>query len=441
MINQLAIEKKFWDDIKSAVSQFNREFFETVETIKPKDDCPLYVVKFPYGGLIGDHISQFLPLKNGEYIRLNDSNVPNYILSDLGYGKDNSPIGMIFDKKMEIYIDLPEKKMVFPFLINSPGDFFNLNHVLDIGQNINYAPNGLLYCMSGGRSCFLLPSINCYNKFSRLCRNLQIRAKRPASLYDHNYLFRQILNSSVIKSSWYTTIIYFSESWIKNIKNNPKWYNLKQYLYKTYAKKGLFPINVAHYNTSYSLLLEKNNFKPNPYIFDTFKYLIQIICGHSPGFTPLTDEDLLPLNVIQNVFRDYYDLDSMHPTIIGPSHFNPFADNPDPVYYSLQVPTMNSFSPKSKKASTMVELKELSDLCKTLLTELSSDTGFCSNTIIQYVAKHISPSYHHNSKDIDNIILSTNALLQSDSRFKHFDSQSFAENGKFFRGCVKIQKA
>jgi len=429
-----------WDDIKVSVSQFNPEFFEIVETIQPRHDCPLYEVKFPYGNLIGDHISQFLPLKNGKYIRLNDPNVPGFVLADLGYGKNNSPVGMVFDKKMEIYVDLPEKKMVFPFLVNSPGDFFSLNHVLDIGQDINYAPNGLLYCMSGARSCFLLPSINCHNKFSKLCRNLQIQARKPTSVYDHSYLFQQILASPITKSSWVSTIIYFSESWINNIKKNPKWYNLKQFFYKTYAARGLFPINATHYNTSYSLLLEKKNVKPNPYIFDTFKHIIQIMCGYSPGLTPLADEELLPLNAIQNAFREHYDLSSIHPTIIGPSHFNPFLDKPDPIYYSLQIPTTNSFSPKSKKASTMVELKELYDLSKMLLKELSSEMGFCANTVIQYVAKNISPSFHHNSKDIDSIILSTNNIIQSDNRFEQLDSQAFAENGKFFRGCVKIAK-
>ena len=36
MINDIAIEKKLWNDIKVFVSQFNPEFFEIVETIKPK---------------------------------------------------------------------------------------------------------------------------------------------------------------------------------------------------------------------------------------------------------------------------------------------------------------------------------------------------------------------------------------------------------------------
>ena len=437
---ELLIKKKIWNDVKESIKEINLEFFNIVEDINPDEDCPLYVINFPYGRLIGDHKSQFLPLENGEYLRLNDPKIPNNLLRDLGYGKNNSPIGLLVNKKIELYIDLPEKKMILPFMVLSPGDFFSYNHILDIGQSINYAPNAILYGMSGGRSCFLLPSINCQNKFSRLCRALEIKAKRPMSFYEHNHLFKQLLSKAQNNNPWASTLIYFSEAWVKNIKTNPKWYTLKQYFHRLYARRALFPMNVTHYNTSYSLLLEKKNFKPNPYIFDTFKHIVQIMCGHSPGLSPLIDEDLLPLKELQNIFSEHYGLNEVHPTIIGPNHFDPFATNPDPIYYSLQIPTTSTFSPKSKKSSVMVELKELFDLCETLLAELQCDTGFCSGTIINHIAKYLSISYHHNSQDIDNIILPTDILVDSDSRFGKNTMQLAAENGKFFRGCVKIYK-
>lgn len=437
---EVLFDKKSWKEIRELIRNTNLEFFNIVENISPNETCPLYIINFPYGALIGDHVSQFLPLSNGDYLRLNDPCIPIELSKDLGYGKDNSPIGMILNKKIELYIDLPEKKMTLPFTVQSPGDFFSYNHILDISQNINYAPNDILYAISGGRSCFLLPSINCQNKFSRLCRALEIKIKRPISLYEHCNLFKQILSSSKLNQMWNSTIMYFSEAWVNNIRCNPKWYGLRQYFHEVYARRSLFPINATHYNTAYSLLLERKNFKPNPYIFDTFKHIIQIMCGHSPGLAPLIDEELLPLNSLQEVFRECYGLNEIFPTIIGPSYFTPFAVNAEPVYYSLQIPTTSSFSPKSKKASVMVELKELYELCSTLLAELRCDEGFCKSTIIQYVAKNIAVSYHHNSEDTDRLISLTDNIVNLDLRFGQNNKQFAAENGKFFRGCVKIYK-
>ncbi len=88
---EVACKKKYWNEVK----QINFEFFQIVEDINPGDDCALYGVDIPYGELVGDHISQFLPLKSGGFTRLTDPNLPCSIINDLGYGKDNSPIGFV----------------------------------------------------------------------------------------------------------------------------------------------------------------------------------------------------------------------------------------------------------------------------------------------------------------------------------------------------------
>jgi hypothetical protein len=441
MISDLRIQRVSWDEVKDAIQNINSEFFNIVQNIKLNRECSLYLVEFPYGNLIGDHISQFLPVKSGEYIRLTDEGIPQFIKKDLGYGINNSPIGMVVKKKIELFIDLPEKKMVLPHMVLSPGEFFSYNHILDIEKSINYAPNGILYAMSGARSCFLLPSINCENKFSRLCRGLGLKIKRPINIYEQNNLFKQVLESNQINNAWASSIIYFSEEWVKNINENPEWYSLKQYFHSMNTRRTLFPLNVTHYNTAFSLLLEKMNFNPNPYVFDTFKHIVQIMCGQIPGLSPLVDEEFLPLNDLHHIFQEYYGFNEIFPTIMGPSLFDPFAKSPHPIYYSLQIPTTSSFSPKSKKTSVMVELKELFDLCETLLTELKCDKGFCANTIIQYIAKYLSISFHHNSQDIDNIILPVDSIIESDARFANKNKQLASENGKFFRGCVKIYKS
>ena len=130
------------------------------------------------------------------------------------------------------------------------------------------------------------------------------------------------------------------------------------------------------------------------------------------------------------------------PTIMGPDYFDVQNNIPEPVYYSLQFPTTRSFSPNSKKTSTMAAMRELKDICMDMLNELIKDNYFCSNTIIQYVAQKMSVSFFHNSEDIDGLIGNISELLSGDNRFSYTVNKitglTPAEDSKFFRGCIRI---
>jgi hypothetical protein len=132
------------------------------------------------------------------------------------------------------------------------------------------------------------------------------------------------------------------------------------------------------------------------------------------------------------------------PTIMAPSYFDIQADKADPIYYSLQFPTTRTFSPNSKKSSTMAAMRELKSMCEELLGELIKDNYFCSNTIIQHIAKSMSVSFFHNTEDMDGLIDCVTKLIDSDDRFLYSTQQMQglipAGDSKFFRGCIKIEK-
>lgn len=443
-MKDLNIRRIFWAEIKNEIKQANHEFYSLVEEINPGEEYPLYLLQFPYGDLIGDNISQFIPLKNGDYIRLNDPNLPSEILKDLGYGKSNSPMGIILDKHFELFVDLKSKNTILPFRVQKPGDFLNYTRILNISHDFNYAPNGVLSMTSGTRSSFVLPSIGCSIKFSKMCRSLKLQLPKPDSIYNHHALFKSLLNSPTIMNNWCSSLIYFSEIWINNIKNHADWHKIQKYFFKLFSQKSQYPNNLIHYNTAYSLLLEKNNLKPNPYLFDTFKHLINIMLGEVPGFSPAVTENDLPLGILQQIFVSSYGFVNTIPTIMTPSTFEIRQKNSEPIYYSLQIPTTSSFSPKSKNSSVMVDLRELQYLYTKLKHELIKDNDFCSNTIIQYAFQNLELSFYHNYKDIDCVIDQAKNLTSADDRYNFITDNTqnthmqVADDAKFFRGCVKI---
>lgn len=437
--------KVCWTEIKHEIKEANPEFYSLINKINPPDTYSLYVVTFPYGVLIGDDRSQFLPINN-QLVRINESTLPEEIERDLGYGKMGSPMGMVLRKNFEWYVDLPGKKNSLPIMVQKPGDFFSYSRLIGIKNKFNYSPMGVLLAMSGARSAFLLPSIGCKNKFSRMCRQLKIKTKAPDSLYEHFGLFKNLIDNWELTQNniWRSAIVYFSESWVDSIKNDPEWADVKNYFYNSFFKKAIYLKNLPYYQMGYSIILEEYNLKPNPYLLDTFKHLIDIACGESPGFSPQVCDNFVPLSVLHEIFISQYGLKDTAPAVMAPdylvSHQQPSFS---PVYYSLQIPTTMSFSPKSKQASTMVSLREIKDLTFEVIMAIKEKSYLFSDTIVQHVANSIDFSFFHNSIDIDGLISDTKEIVLYDNRFlassvNSYANSHFADDSKFFRGCIRV---
>src|SRR5207249_765396 len=90
---------------------------------------------------------------------------------------------------------------------------------------------GLLSSTAGARSAFMLPNIGCTINHTNLQRDFNIQKPPPKSLYEHWYIFKEIVSSKVINSDWRCSVIYFSEKWVSKIHSDKSWYKLKQYLH------------------------------------------------------------------------------------------------------------------------------------------------------------------------------------------------------------------
>ncbi|STX55462.1 Uncharacterised protein [Legionella beliardensis] len=341
------IERVYWEDIRENFYNVAPEFTSLVDSISPNHNYPLYILNFPFGSIIGDDRSQFIPNGDGSFYRLTSSETPKNIFNDLGYGSDSSPLGMVLNKSMEFFVDLPEKNRTIPIAIMKPGNFFNFTRFLSEYKPLPYAPNSILNASAGARTIFSLPYLTCNTSFRKLEREIGVLSKLPSGPYDHWQLFKDMVNASSNKGNWNMQLIYFSKNWIDSIINDIKWNHVKSFLFQLAWKESEYTRNQFYFDIAYSLMQEKGNFSINPYLTDTARHILDIAVSAFPGLAPIVNDDLAPLKLIQHTLTYSYGLKKYIPTIIAPQYFL-LANNSASVYYSMQYPTTRAFSPKTQ---------------------------------------------------------------------------------------------
>lgn len=437
--------KVYWADIRKRVVAVEPKFAHLVDELNPDKSFPLYLAYYPYGNLKGDTESTFIPKLEGGSYRLSDPDAPKDIIKHLGYGIGSSPFGMVLEKEFEYFIDLKDERISMPQLIYTPGKFFPLSGLLSLKSKRSYAANAILSVASGARSAFILPNIGCVTNHARLQREFNIRRSPPKSMYEHWYLFKEIIHSGLLDNRWVSCILYFSEKWVEKLLNDKQWLILKMYLFELAWGYFAYERNRHYYDFIFSVIQKKRNLKPNPYLTDTARHLFTIALGEAPGYAPACKENALPLDALQKVFAESYDLKKYLPTIMQPEVFS-FEHDRSSVYYSLQNPSTHMFSPKSRNASsTLFELRELEHIMRVFKEELASTQSLCSDTILFKISKGVEFQFFHNEIDRHRVIRPSTEVLMLDKKFNkacRYSSKDarFASDSKFMRGCISITK-
>jgi hypothetical protein len=293
----------------------------------------------------------------------------------------------------------------------------------------------------------MLPTIGRKQNITKLKRSLSIESPCGTDLYDQSGLFRDIAGSQLINSNWRSCLLFFSKKWADALLMDKTFSKLRQYLLEAAWQRTAYNRNSDYYDITFSLIQKKHNMKPNPYLVDTARHLFTIALGRVPGFSPAIDEESVPLVDLQHAFIEVYCLSQYFPTIIVPKSYV-FEKEENPIYYSLQYPSVYKFSPKSRAvSSTLYDLRELKYIMDKFIHELSSKDSMHSGTILNDIAKNIAFDYYQNKQDNYKLIHLSELLVEQDERFtyiagdKNFLSNAnFAADGKFVRGCVAIRK-
>ena len=443
---QVGTDKVFWNDISAAIKRVNKDFWEKVEKLQPDETYPLYLVSFPYGSLIGDDKSQFIPTRDNSYYRLNSPDAPQDIKEHLGYGSDSSPLGLVIDKTIEFFVDAPDRKVTIPKKIVYPGEFINFSRILNFTKREKakpVIPNGLLKAMAGARTTFSLPYLTCNASFIKLERDIGELSKIPECQYDHFQLFSDIANSERYNEDWELKFVYFSEKWIQSIMHDSKWTEVKSLIYQTAWDDTSYQRSQYFFDVSFSIMKEQENAKQNPYVYDTARHIFDIAIGAFPGLAPSISSDLVPINSIQSALINSYGLKKYIPTIITPSYFS--LDAKLPVYYSMHYPTLRLFTPMSatNKKSVLSEFQNLSRAIHKFTKRIKDENSIWNGTILKDAAEQLQFDFVHTSSREGVSITYPQHVTEKDPRFLFVHAENAIArtpslDGNFFRGCVSL---
>jgi hypothetical protein len=96
--------------------------------------------------------------------------------------------------------------------------------------------------------------IGCQRKHVRIQKHFNVSVSAPKSPYEHYLIFKEILLDKNTQATWHSQILYFSEQFIEEVKNNEKWLKLKLYFSESLRKK----ITQHTYDASCNDLLQNN---------------------------------------------------------------------------------------------------------------------------------------------------------------------------------------
>ena len=405
----------------------------------------LYLSSYKYGETIGDNLGTILKNKNGAIYRLGQQETPDDILKNLGYGISNSPLMMILDKKFEWFIYDQINQRSFPIYIEGPGFFIGTKQLLSDKKAKVYISSSIMSCTAGTRSAFMLPNIGNQKNHMALQRQLGISHSPPKDMQDHWEVFKEIYSSA--QPNWQAKILFFSEKWVNSLKSDPKWVYLQRYLIKQMVKSWEHDKNYFFYNFAFSNAHSRKNIIKNPYLNETAKHLLGIAIGANLGFKPSTDNNSLPLTIIQNAYKDIYQL-KQTPILMEPSKFDINLNSQLPVYYSLQRPIICSLEKQTKtEPRALVNLHYLNRILSKYLEAFldNQNNGYYSGTSLQEIAEKIKFTYyHHAPQNTEKTIRPSINIEKEDHRFSFNASNQlnnkFPSDARFFRGCIEISK-
>jgi hypothetical protein len=407
-----------WATVRERVRAANPEFCALVDEVSPGEEFAFYIAYYPFGATLGDNETAFLPTMQGGFVSLNKPNVrlDRNFSNDLGYGAHSSPLTMILDKAVELFVDHKQYNLTVPHRLLHAGDFISAQRVINEVES-----SSILQSVAGCRSTMMLPPISCSRHFGNIRHKFGKRIRKPDSLYEHAQLFSDLAQHPTAGCDWIMSALLFSNNFVEKIKYDPAWYKIYVYFYR-YTMKFYF--GMIDLNLQMNLIAEvqrQQNLKVDPYLADTAHHLYRIAAGFAPGFVPASDETYVPRTFLQNVFLEVYGLTQYYPT-----------------NFTATCKTRNSYS-------ITHALSEQQHLLDELCLGLAKITPSLDNALWLKIGKSVEFCTYHSYKNNQENIKLSSALQHVDPRFGaagcsiKLKKRGLSEDGAFMRGCIAIR--
>lgn len=422
-----------WREVRGQVEQLNPELFAIIDAIDPP--YPLFEAVYPFGWYMMKNGKLFLPV-NQQTLPIDHPEVPSRLKELLSYNLESNPISLILENSAEIFFEMEDRTIPLYGLIK-PGYIFGVWRALN--PLFSHCPAFLWDMTAGARSLIMLPKISESSGHDRLKKAFQLKEEKPRSLLQHWKVFREIANHESFNYEWNTKILYFTKDWFTHLQDKA-WQDFAIYLYTKAWQGSEFWRNQFTWDLIYSVIAKQLGFKPNPYIVDTVKCLINMAIGALPGFTVATDDVAGPISQLQTVYKEVYRLKHYPPLILCPALFSVKGNSA--VYYSLQYPNTIEFAPSSRERySLKAELYDIRSLLTKYLEDLDIDTLNLKGSLISLLKDNADFIFFHSDDELYEGMRSTSEIPNLDETIRTLLTSGdyvFPTKSKFFRGCIGI---
>jgi hypothetical protein len=431
------LEKHTWKSARKLVKAVYPELAEVIDKVSPDDSFSLYVARYSYGAMIIDKGVFSLPNDEGKIVPLRHHTISVDVKEDLEFD-GTIPVGLVTKNSIESFMASVDR--VTPFTRFGSGDILALWRIFDKGKSYQEAPFWSIF--SGARSICMLPKITDQNGYRLLRQKYNLSLPIPKNLHDHWNIFSYLANHSEFSEPWTSEIIFFSKKWF-SCKEDNEWSLFYYFLLNKVWQGSPFTRNKMMFDYFFSVIQEKRNLKPNPYLADTLAHVVAISSGEAPAFIPARDSTAAPIRGLQKIFIEDYRLKKYPPVLMHSHHFS--LEENIPVYYSFEIPTTIQFSPRSNSAlTTMAELRGIKHITEVLIQEIQAGKLGIERTPLFDLVQHLKINFYHNEKDSSKEISSAKNLAQLDQDLLNTlvsvnkDAMAFPESSPFFRGCISI---
>lgn len=429
------IEQHTWASSRGLIKGIRPDFADIIDNISPGNDHRLYLIKYPYGALALDRGVFQLPNSEGAFVPISHASISSKIKENLSYS-DTIPLGLVTTNGFESFAQSASR--ILPSTYMEKGKFLSLWRVLE--EEPTYYTGPFWSYSAGACSICMTPKITDSAGYKGLKTKYGLKLPIPQRLSEHWNLFRHIANHPNFTQPWTAEIIFFSKHWFEH-KKDKHWDSFYRFLLNEVWHQSSYRRNQFIFDSAFSIALENRNLKPNPYLADTVKHLVALGSGSFPAFAPAIDNSAAPISGLQQVFLEDYGLKKYAPVIMHLYHFSQTINRI--AYYSFQLPTTTSFSPKSRKSpSIMVEMQELENIVEVLMSEILKGKLGIEQTPLYNIAQNTKYSYYHSDLDKSGTIMPASKIAKIDPNFTktliNNNNYVFPDFSPFFKGCIAL---
>ncbi len=426
-----------WEYVADSVSNLNPELGAIINDLSPDKKFRLYMGRYDYGDMMVKN-GTFRVQHDGEFYPLGDSHLPAQINEDLSYNKGTNPASILLSKQIEVFIEREFSPVPISFGLVPPGRVFSTTYIL--GTEHTFHPKFNWNLTAGARSTFLLPKITNKRSFKRLRKHFNLATEIPNSYTEQWALFKELNQKAEL--NWSLEAIYFTKEWFEHF-DDPAWMKLQNYLLKAFHQSYKFWTFKFMWDMAVSFILTKQGLKPSLYTLNTVKHLLFLAAGSVVGMVPATSNDAAPIEKLQEIFTDIYNIEDYAPTIMAPGGFQMYQPS-FPTYYSLHFQNSLESTIRPRFHDSIIsDAFEIYALLTKCLTHLQDDDLNLHGSVLYDIVDNVKFNFFHKTSEDHQFILDSKLISKDDSRFtstisNRLNNKAFNDNASFVRGCIRV---